>query len=110
MIHGPFQCVETEDFFIIMGPSGKAQKRVLEFVSMVEAIGAKYVFVDDGTASVSSEFRIVLPKVAEQYAALTCLIPLQLLTYQMALDAGTNPDSFRKEDPRFLEASERVPL
>ena len=56
MIHGPFQCVETEDFFIIMGPSGKAQKRVLEFVSMVEAIGAKYVFVDDGTASVSSEF------------------------------------------------------
>jgi glutamine---fructose-6-phosphate transaminase (isomerizing) len=110
MIHGPFQCVESEDFFIVIGPHGKSQKRVLEFVSMIKAIGAKYVFVGDGTASVSSEYQIVVPKVEEHYAALTCLIPLQLLTYQMALIAGTNPDSFRAEDPRFREASARVTL
>ncbi len=110
MIHGPFQCVESQDFFILIAPYGKSQQRALDLASMIEMVGANYLWVDDGTAHVSTHYRIVVPKVAEHYAALACLIPLQLLTYQIALNAGTNPDSFRDEDPRFHEISSKIIL
>jgi glutamine---fructose-6-phosphate transaminase (isomerizing) len=45
-----------------------------------------------------------VPGVPEPLSALTCLVPLQLFAYYLALARGTNPDSFRAEDPRFARA------
>ncbi len=110
MIHGPFQCVGPEDMFIVIGPCGKTQPRVLEMIPMIESIGAKFILVDDGSAPVQAKYRIVVPKVAEHYAGLVSLMPLQLLTYQLALENGTNPDSFRLNDARFREAAAKITL
>ena len=45
-----------------------------------------------------------VPEVPEPVSASSCLVPLQLLSYHLALMRGTNPDSFRVDDPRFARA------
>lgn len=110
MLHGPFQCIDPEDGFIVIAPQGKAQGRVLTIVPMIQAIGAEFLLVDDGTTSVVTNNHITVPEVPEHFSAFTCVIPLQLLTYQLALMIGTNPDGFRLEDARFNQAATMVQL
>lgn len=104
ILHGPFQCVADEDLFVLVSPDGAAQERIFDLVLAVRRVGAPYLVIDDGTAEALKENaagRIVVPKVPEPFSALTCLVPLQLFAYHLALVEGTNPDSFRADDPRF---------
>lgn len=116
MLHGPFQCVEAEDMFIIIAPAGPAQARVAQFSSEVRAIGIPYLLLDDGSNVQESDLYqgaaavIEVPPINEALTALTCLLPLHLLTYYLALEKGTNPDGFRLEDPRFAEGYKLVKL
>ncbi|HLW61241.1 MAG TPA: SIS domain-containing protein [bacterium] len=113
MLHGPFQCTEPEDLFVLIAPAGAAQPRLLEFAGMVTDIGAAYVVVSDGTPTAlqaGAAGWCVVPAVPEPFTALTCLVPLQLFSYALALVRGTNPDVFRLDDPRFAHARARVRL
>jgi glutamine---fructose-6-phosphate transaminase (isomerizing) len=113
LLHGPFQCVEPDDLFILIAPVGPAQARVLELAAMIKAVGAPFIVVSDGTASSVQQDAVGMcnvPSVPEAFTALTCLIPLQLLSYHLALARGTNPDGFRLEDPRFAQAMKQVQL
>jgi glucosamine--fructose-6-phosphate aminotransferase (isomerizing) len=106
MLHGPFQCVEAGDLFVLVAPSGAAQERTLEVAELAAEIGGTCLLVGDGTTRSSAQTAGVLdvPEVPEPFSALTCLLPLQLFSYHLALARGTNPDSFRAEDPRFARA------
>ena len=106
MLHGPFQCVESDDLFILIAPSGAARERTLEVAELVEEVGAPYVIVGDETTEVRPGVAGVVraPEVPEPCSALSCLVPLQLFSYHLALARGTNPDSFRVDDPRFARA------
>lgn len=99
MLHGPFQCVEADDLFVLVAPSGAARERTLEVAELAEEVGGPYVIVGDDPAA-----ELVVPEVPEPFSALTCLVPLQFFAYHLALARGTNPDSFRAEDPRFARA------
>lgn len=113
MLHGPFQSSEPEDLFILIAQAGLGQPRVADVAAAVREIGARLVVVDDGTAAIpadGSTARWSVPAVPEPFAALTCAVPLQLFSYHLALARGTNPDSFRLEDPRFARAFRRVAL
>jgi len=99
MLHGPFQCVEADDLFVLVAPSGVARERTLEVAELAEEVGAPCVTVADDPAA-----RLAVPEVPEPFSALTCLVPLQFFAYALALARGTNPDSFRAEDPRFARA------
>lgn len=113
MLHGPFQCVEPEDLFILIAPGGPAQSRVLELATMIKAVGASFIVVSDGMAiSIQQDAAGVcdIPRAPEPFTALTCLIPLQLFSYHLALARGTNPDGFRLEDPHFAQAMKLVQL
>jgi glucosamine--fructose-6-phosphate aminotransferase (isomerizing) len=113
LLHGPFRAAEAEDLFVLIAPSGAAQARLVEVGRMVRAIGAAYLVVGDGTASGLREGAdgwITVPSVPEPFAPLTCLVPLQLFAYHLALARGTNPDNFREDDARFARASELVRL
>ncbi len=100
MLHGPFQCVEADDLFVLVAPSGAARDRTLEVAELAGEVGAPVAIVGDDPALGGSS----VPAVAEPFSALTCLVPLQLFAYHLALARGTNPDSFRAEDPRFARA------
>jgi len=113
MLHGPFQCVEPDDLFILIAPAGAAQARTVELARLVREIGAPYLIVGDGTAEELREGAsgwCVVPTVPEPFTGLTCLLPLQFLAYHLALTRGTDPDGFRLEDPRFARASKLVRL
>ncbi len=109
LLHGPFQCVEAEDLFVLVAPGGgpsAAQERTLEISELAAEVDAPCLIVGDGTAQPPREgvALVVVPEVPEPFGALTCLVPLQLFAYHLALARGTNPDSFRAEDPRFVRA------
>jgi len=105
MLHGPFQCVEAEDLFVLISPSGAARDRTLEVAELAGEVGAPCVVVDDGALEAPRGIAsLAVPPVSESFSALTCLLPLQLFAYHLALTRGTNPDSFRAEDPRFARA------
>jgi glucosamine--fructose-6-phosphate aminotransferase (isomerizing) len=106
MLHGPFQCVEADDLFVLIAPAGAARERTLEVAQLVEEVGAPYVIVGDETTGdpPGAAGVVRVPEVPEPFGALTCLVPLQLFSYQLALACGTNPDIFRVDDPRFARA------
>lgn len=113
MLHGPFQCVEPEDLFVLIAPAGPAQERTMQLGPMIREIGAEYLVIDDGSARKlhqSASGVVSVPPVPEPLTALTCVIPLQFFAYYLALARGTDPDGFRKDDPRFAAASGLVQL
>jgi len=112
-LHGSFQCCEAEDLIVLIAPGGPAQSRTLELTGMIQAIGAKCVLVTDCARAIDENEVMdscVVPIVPDPFEALTCLLPLQLFTYHLARQRGTNPDSFRLDDPRFAAAMARVKL
>jgi len=138
MLHGPFQCAESGDLFILIAPSGPGRERTAELSRAVRAIGAPYLVVTEaaeervgrpippdarpaetdrgaerpGPEALEAGADAVLgvPDLPGPLAALACALPLQLLAYHLALVRGTDPDGFRLEDPRFARASREVPL
>ena len=98
MLHGPFQCVEAEDLFVLGVPAGAAQGRTLE---VAEIGGACFVV---GNGSSEAVDLLALPEAPEPFSALACILPLQLFAYHLALVRRTYPDSFRADDPRFARA------
>ena len=106
MLHGPFQCVEADDLFVLVAPQGAARGRTLEIAGLAEEVGSAVAVVDDGAEGVPAGVaRVTVPPVPEAFSALTCLVPLQLFSYHLALARGTNPDNFRADDPRFARAN-----
>ena len=109
LLHGPFQSVEASDFFILIAPDGKAQERTLELIPAIKEVGAKYMVIGNEPPK-NPDHWYEAPHVAEQYSTLSCLIPLQLLTYHLALVKKTNPDNFRLDDPRFAAINKFIKL
>ena len=106
MLHGPFQCVEEDDLFVLIAPSGAARERTLEVAELAEMVGAPCLILGDDTteAPLDAVGILSVPEVPEPFSALSCIVPLQLFAYHLALARGTNPDSFRGDDPRFARA------
>lgn len=105
MLHGPFQATDPDDLFCLIAPQGPGQERTQTLLAQAEAIGAAALVASDGTLAVGPGVELcTVPSVPEPLSALTCLIPLQLFTYGLALVRGTNPDGFRLEDARFAKA------
>ncbi len=106
MLHGPFQGVEADDLFVLIAPSGAARERTLEVAELIDEVEAPYLILGDETTEAPPSAAGVLrvPEVPEPFSAMSCLVPLQLFSYHLALALGTNPDSFRVDDPRFARA------
>jgi len=110
MLHGPFQCVDPEDLFVLIAQEGPSAGRVAELAAQVRTIGAGLLVVGDDSARRIDDAACLVPHVPEPLAGLTCAVPLQLFAYHLALVRGTNPDGFRLDDPRFARAYKQVTL
>ena len=49
-----------------------------------------------------------MPEVPEAISALLAVVPMQLLASRLSALKGTNPDSFRMDDPLYNAAFTRV--
>ena len=74
-MHGPFQCAEPEDLFVLIAPAGAAQGRVAEIGGMAAEIGAAYLVVSDAARHPLRDGAAgwcAVPAVPEPFTALTC--------------------------------------
>jgi glucosamine--fructose-6-phosphate aminotransferase (isomerizing) len=113
LLHGPFCCVEATDLFVLVAPSGPGRDRTAELAGLIQELGASCLIVGDESAetiSPAAAENIVVPHVPETLSPLTCVVPLQLLAYHLARARGTNPDSFRADDPGFVKVQQIVQL
>jgi glucosamine--fructose-6-phosphate aminotransferase (isomerizing) len=113
LLHGPFCAVEPEDLFVLIAPSGAGRDRTAELGHLIGELGAACIVVGDESAEAigpTRADRIVVPHVPETLSPLTCVVPLQLFAYHLARVRGTNPDSFRADDPGFVKVQQIVQL
>ncbi|MGY6519280.1 MAG: glutamine--fructose-6-phosphate transaminase (isomerizing) [Lysobacteraceae bacterium] len=103
--HGPLALVDQSMPVIAVAPNDHLVDKLLSNMEEVRARGgALYLFVEDGVGRrVDSEHVLTLPKSGEIAAPVVFTIPLQLLSYHVAVLRGTDVDQ-----PRNLAKSVTV--
>ncbi|MFQ1014550.1 glutamine--fructose-6-phosphate transaminase (isomerizing) [Avibacterium paragallinarum] len=96
--HGPLALIDSDMPVIVVAPENDLLEKVKSNIEEVRARGGQlYIFADhDAGFSDDEGFKtIVLPKVDEVTAPIFYTVPLQLLSYHIALIKGTDVDQPR---------------
>lgn len=112
-LHGPFVATGPECLVTFVAPPGPGYRRAVEIARAVkETGGGVAALVEDGDTEMSgvADVAVRLPRVPEYLTPIVYLIPLQLMTYWLALDRKRNPDTFRLDDPKHLAARKHYQL
>jgi glucosamine--fructose-6-phosphate aminotransferase (isomerizing) len=106
-LHGPWAALEPEDTVVLIAPPGPSHGRGLDVARVAAEIGAPLIALvaegDREIAPLAAE-TIALPEVDELLSPMLAVVPLQLLTYHLAVKAGANPDTMRAEQPAYARA------
>jgi glucosamine--fructose-6-phosphate aminotransferase (isomerizing) len=106
-LHGAWAALEPEDVVILVAPPGPARARARDVAGVVAEIGAPLVALveeDDREIAPLAAETIALPAVPELLSPLVAVVPLQLLTYHLAVAAGIDPDTMRADQPAYGRA------
>ncbi|BGI50810.1 MAG: glutamine--fructose-6-phosphate transaminase (isomerizing) [Arsenophonus endosymbiont of Ceratovacuna japonica] len=104
--HGPLALVDTNMPVIIIAPNNKLLEKLKSNIEEIHTRGGLiYIFTDKNAGFINSKNMkiIVLPNIEEFTAPIFYIVPLQLLSYYIALIKGTNIDQ-----PRNLAKSVTV--
>ena len=104
--HGPFALIDADMPVIVVAPNNELLEKVKSNIEEVRARGGQlYVFADKEAGFTPSEGMkiITMPKVNEIVAPIFYTVPMQLLSYHVALIKGTDVDQ-----PRNLAKSVTV--
>ena len=88
-------------------------KRTAEAANAIDAIGCRQLGVVQEGSPVDPDlfhWAFRTPKTVEPLAPLVNVIPLQLLSYYLAVQKGFDPDEARRAEPKFREAKSRFAL
>lgn len=106
-LHGGWAAVDADDLVIVVAPAGPARERALMAGRAAREIGAAVLMLaeesDRDAAAVASE-TIAIPPIPELLSPILTIVPLQLLTYHLALARGVNPDTMRTHEPAYGRA------
>jgi glucosamine--fructose-6-phosphate aminotransferase (isomerizing) len=112
-LHGGMQALHPGDVVVLIAPSGPALARAAEARRALGYIGVRIWALTDpaGARELSvvgqgapGEWVFEVPRLPEVLGPLVHVIPLQLLACFTAERRGTNPDSFREDQPDFARA------
>ncbi|PWC20036.1 glutamine--fructose-6-phosphate transaminase (isomerizing) [Brenneria roseae subsp. roseae] len=104
--HGPLALIDADMPVVVVAPNNELLEKLKSNIEEVRARGGElYVFADEDAGFTSSEnMRIIpLPHIEEVIAPIFYTVPLQLLSYHVALIKGTDVDQ-----PRNLAKSVTV--
>jgi glucosamine--fructose-6-phosphate aminotransferase (isomerizing) len=107
ILHGPFSEVDSRGSLVglLSGKSSDDRARqILRAGGELKMLRAAIV-TQSANRDISAEHIFVVPESDEWLAAFVHLVPLQLLTYFIALERGTNPDTGRQEQPAHAATS-----
>ncbi len=105
-LHGPFVATTTGCLVTLIAPPGPYHARAVQVARAAEATGAHVaalVQTGDGEFG-SADATLELPVAADFLTPIVYLPPLQLFTYWLAQECGTNPDTFRRDQPEHAAA------
>ena len=106
MKHGPIALIDNEMPVIVIATKGSSYEKVVSNIQEVKARGGKLIaIVTEGDKQVSGmvDHIIEIPEVDENLVPLISTVPLQLLSYHIAVMRGCNVDQ-----PRNLAKSVTV--
>ena len=103
-LHGPIVALNAGDQAILVHVPGRATERVREIAAVLGAIGAELWVVGQPIDGLGRAIVFELPEIPELLSPLLAVAPIQLLAHQMAVLKGVNPDTFRRDDPRYAAA------
>jgi glutamine---fructose-6-phosphate transaminase (isomerizing) len=109
LLHGPFVAFDDRDALVVVSGPGKQQERAIELVRAAAAVGVHTIVIADETEATlakACKTFIGMPAVPEALTPITFLPPLQLLAYWLGMERGTNPDSFRLQEPAHQRSRE----
>jgi glucosamine--fructose-6-phosphate aminotransferase (isomerizing) len=107
ILHGPFSEVDSRGSLVglLAGkPSDDRARQILRAGGELRMLRAAVV-VPSANRDIAAEHILVVPEAEEWLAPFVHLVPLQLLTYFMALERGLNPDTGRQDQPAHAAAS-----
>ncbi|GGC13722.1 glutamine--fructose-6-phosphate aminotransferase [isomerizing] [Dickeya fangzhongdai] len=100
--HGPLALIDADMPVVVVAPNNDLLEKLKSNIEEVRARGGElYVFADEqaGFTSDSDMMKIIqLPHVEEVIAPIFYTVPLQLLSYHVALIKGTDVKVFRLND------------
>ena len=113
-LHGPFVSTDAGCLVtFIAPPTDSPEDRTIDIMGAAAEVGARTAAIlqtGDESRSPLVDTVISVPECDEMFSPIVYLVPLQLLTYWLALELGHNPDTFRLDDPRHLAAREHYTL
>ena len=112
-LHGPWAALESDDVVVLVAPPGAAYARCVAVARVAKEIGAPLVALvqeDDREIAPLAAETIAIPPVNELLSPILTVVPLQLLTYHLALIRGVNPDTMRADEPAHGRALAQLAL
>ncbi len=106
MKHGPIALIDENMPVVVIAPNNGQYEKIVSNVQEVKARNGKIVaIVTEGDTEISkvADFTIEIPPTTEEFSALLTTIPLQLLSYHIAVMRDCNVDQ-----PRNLAKSVTV--
>ncbi len=101
-LHGPFVATHPGVASVFIVPTGPGRARSMELIAAVNTVGGhSTALIDEGDNEIGelAATALSLPRTCEALTPITYLVPLQLFTYWLAVETGSNPDTFRLDDP-----------
>lgn len=109
-LHGPIVTVNDTDRAIIVTADGPGLHRTDQIANVLRLIGTPTWLIGRALPSAPGATLFALPALPEELSPLLAVVPIQLLAYYCALAKGTNPDTFRRDDPKYLAAFSSLQL
>lgn len=106
ILHGPFSELDSRAAIIGLLTGSRADDRARQILRAAGELKMLRAAVTTPSANrdIAAEHVLVVPEAPEWLAAFVHLVPLQLLTYFMALERGLNPDTGRQDQPAHAAA------
>ncbi len=107
ILHGPFSELDSRAALIGILSGRNTDDRARQIFRAAGELKMLRAAVTPPSANhdISAEHIFIVPEAAEWLAAFVHLVPLQLLSYFIALERGLNPDTGRQDQPAHAAAS-----
>jgi glucosamine--fructose-6-phosphate aminotransferase (isomerizing) len=107
ILHGPFSETDSRASLVGLFTGGAADRRGRQIMRAAGELKMPRaaITVPSANNDLSAEKILLVPEAPEWLSAFVHLIPLQLLTYFLALERHVSPDSGRMEQPQHGAAS-----
>lgn len=113
LLHGHLAGLHGEELAVHVANEGTPAKRTAEVASALDSIGCRQLGIVQEGSSVDPDlfhWAFRTPRTLEPLAPLVNIVPLQLLSYYIAVEKGNDPDEARRSDAKFREAKSRYAL